>query len=154
MSSTMPDSEPLVAAPEASDEPPAAIRKVERTQNFESRAFSVSSLERLLNSRKTSGTGAKYWKLLSIKRISVTEHEGDVPICFERLVLECNECGYKHGGKSIAPANFAKSHFDQHTTPHVRCRRAKNNGTSKINRAFVAKHYSAIGSYTSQALLV
>jgi hypothetical protein len=47
----MPDSEPLVAAPEASDEPPTAIRKVERTQSFEHHARSVSSLEHLLNSR-------------------------------------------------------------------------------------------------------
>jgi hypothetical protein len=150
----MPDSEPLVAAPEASDKPPTAIRKVERTQNVENHARSVSSLEYLLNSRKTSGTGAKYWKPLSINRISVTEHEGDVPICFERMVLECSECGYQHGGKSIAPANLAKSHFDKHTTAHVSCRSAKSNGTSKISRALVAKHCSAIGSCTSQALLV
>jgi hypothetical protein len=71
----MPDSEPLVAAPEASDEPPTAISKVERTQNVEHHAPSISSLEHLLNARKTSGTGAKYWKLLSIKRIPVTENE-------------------------------------------------------------------------------
>jgi hypothetical protein len=148
----MPDSEPLVAAPEASDEPPTAIRKAGRTPNFEHHARSVSSLEHLLNFRKTSGAGAKYWK--STKRISVTEHEGDVPICFERMILVCNERGYQHGGKSIAPANVAKSHFHQHTTPHVRCRRAKSNGTSKISRALVAMDCSAIGSCTSQALLV
>jgi hypothetical protein len=70
------------------------------------------------------------------------------------MVLECNECGYQHGGKSIAHANFAKSPFDQHTTPQARCRRAKSNGMSKISRALVAKHCSAIGSCTSKALLM
>jgi hypothetical protein len=118
---------------------------------FENHACSVSSLERLLNSRKTSGTGANYRKLLSMKRISVTEHEGDVLICFNRMVLECIECGYQHGGKSRAPAKFAKSHLI--SIPR-RTSLQKSNGTSEINPALVAKHCSAIGSCTSQALLV
>jgi hypothetical protein len=40
-SSTMPDSESLVAAPEAFNEPPTAIRKVERTQIL--RIMSIAS---------------------------------------------------------------------------------------------------------------
>jgi hypothetical protein len=130
----MSNSEPHVRPPDATEAPPTAIRRVERTQNFESNSYSVSDLERLLNSRKNSGAGAKYWRLLSIKRISVTESEDEVPICYERVVIQCNECGYQHGGKSVAPANFAKSHFDQHTTLNVRCKRAKNNGTSNMNQ--------------------
>jgi hypothetical protein len=133
----MSDSDSPVVVPEASQEPPSATRKVERTQNFESIAYSVDSLERLLNTRKRSGSCAKYWRLLSVKRIPVTEKDGERAIRFERIVLECNECGYQHGGKAVAPANFARSHFDNHSKVNARCKRALGIGTSNIHSVIV-----------------
>jgi hypothetical protein len=126
----MPEKDPTVTSPEGSEGPPTAIRKVERIQKFESNSYSVDSLERVVNSRKHSSRRAKYWELLSVKRKTVIENEGESTISFERVILECTECGKQHGGKSLAPANFASTHFDQHTTPHCRCKKAKTNGTN------------------------
>jgi hypothetical protein len=58
--------------------------------------------------------------LLSVKRSSVPEDHGAVSIYNERVFIQCTECGYQHGGKSVAPANFVKSHFNQHSTHKIR----------------------------------
>ena len=119
----MSDTAQPIDGPEASDAPPSQVRKVARTQNFESTAYDVDNLEKTLVSRKL-GKGAQYWRLLDVKRVWDAERDGDGSVSFEKVVLVCNQCGHEHGGKSVAPANFARSHFLDYTAYKVQKDRA------------------------------
>lgn len=114
--------------------PGTSVRKVARKQKLEGVSYSVDELRQIFVKRKPIRSEAKFWRLMDVKTVSVTDSKDGESICFDRVVLQCTECNFQHGAQTIAPSNFASSHFHDPKTASVRCKKAANEGKTYFNQ--------------------
>ena len=96
------------APPLYDDVDPQGYRKVRKQQTFDKKAYFPEVLEQKLRELKAFARKA-YWHEVSVGTKWVLDQvHGEK---FQYAFIKCNACGHEHGGESINPSNFVKTHF-------------------------------------------
>lgn len=103
------------------------VRKIRKTQTLDGRPRSVEEVFITLRQRQTAlgSNVAAWWRHVIVKKQFRLDKEQNIK--YEVCVVECKDCGKQHGAKTLNPANFAKSHFQNHTQRPV-CFKSLNRG--------------------------
>jgi hypothetical protein len=94
----------------ASDAPLA--RKVVKKQWMDKKAYLAPDLAAALRLRKNKTGHAKYWGRVSVDIVPVEDKEGEETVRYDRVVVRCLECSFKHSSKNVNVANFASTQYE------------------------------------------
>jgi hypothetical protein len=114
-------------APDAAASDAPLARKVVRKQWMDKKEYLAPDLAAALRLRKNKSGHAKYWDRVSVDIVSVEEKEGEETIRYDRVVVRCLDCGFKHSSKNVNVAKFASTHYEDHKGKAI-CKRKSAKG--------------------------
>lgn len=117
------------------------VRKITRKQTLDGKQYSPEELKQVLCQRARKSAAPKWWAKLKVRIITVEETLHAETVRYDKCTVECIDCSYTHGGLTINPCNFSKTHFDNCGTQPV-CKKHQKTGASRYDSSELAQHAS------------